>query len=322
MKFRHALSFVLDHLLDRQFAFGWYVFRSGVSTQIRKRKRWQILLQNKVDGCTAFCIVHWNAPDFLLLTVAQIELLYPNSKIYIFDNSSEQVHLAAIKAELRKFNNVTLFALLSPPKWAKTLHFDKLFAWQSHTAGLQFLLNYSAKQSDEFAVFIDQDCIISQPIDELFSKFNKDIILIGARQLYSPGNTISRLIHPSFMILQPVRINKLFGDSVFYDRRTEKAEAFCDPFQGLSFRVLERGGMLYLEPHMHSTIPLLTSYEYNGIKYAWHAWYSSRTIGIGNDSSIDGLHVAWLQNVRKIEFDFMTQVHRNTAKGLQNINNI
>jgi hypothetical protein len=318
MKLRHSLGYVLDYLLYRQLALGWYFFRSGVSTQIRKRKRWQILLQGKVDGCTAFCIVHWNASDFLLLTVNQIELLYPKSKIYIFDNASSQVHLASIKDELSKFNNVTLFTLLSPPKWAKKLYLDTLFGWQSHTAGLQFLLNYSANQSDEIAVFLDQDCIISVPIDEFFSKFSKDIILIGARQLYSPGITISRLIHPSFMILQPVRINKLFGDSVFYDRRTENAEVFCDPFQGISFKVLERGGMFYLEPRAHSTIPLLTSYEYNGITYAWHAWYSSRTTGVSSASSLDGLQVSWLQEVRKIEYEFMMQVHRTTAKKLQN----
>jgi hypothetical protein len=321
MNLRQSVGSVLSYLLDHQLAFGWHAFRSGINTQIRKRKRWQILLQSNIDNCTAFCIVHWNAPDFLLLTVNQIELLYPNCKIYIFDNSSAQFHLDSIKVELRKFNNVTLFALLSPPKWAMTLHLDTLFGWQSHTAGLQFLLNYSAKQSDEFAVFIDQDCIISQPIDEFFTKFSKDIILIGARQLYSPGNTISRLIHPSFMILQPVRIKKLFGDSGFYDRRTENAEAFCDPFQGLSLKVLERGGMFYLEPRRHSTIPLLTSYEYNDTEYAWHAWYSSRTIGINSASSLDGLNVSWLQEVRKTEYDFMMQVHEATANKLQKIKN-
>jgi hypothetical protein len=171
MKLRYALGSVLDYLLGRQLAFGWYVFRSGVSKQIRKRKRWQILLHSKVDSCIAFCFVHWNASDFLLLTVNQIELLYPKSKIYIFDNSSTQVHLASLKSELSKFNNVTLFTLLSPPKWAKKLHLDTLFGWQSHTAGLQFLLNYSAKQSDEIAVFLDQDCIISKPIDEAFFFF-------------------------------------------------------------------------------------------------------------------------------------------------------
>jgi hypothetical protein len=317
MKLRDAIGSVFYYLLAHQLAFVWYVFRSGVNKQIRKRKRWQILFQSRVNGSTAFCIVHWNAPDFLLLTVDQIELLYPNSKIYIFDNSSSQVHLATIKTKLTKFKNVTLFVLLSPPKWAKKLHLDTLFGWQSHTAGLQFLMNYSAKQSDEIAIFIDQDCMISRPIDELFSKFSKDVILIGARQLYSPGHTISRLIHPSFMILQPLRIKKLFGDSVFYDSRTENAKAFCDPFQGLSFKVLERGGMFYLEPRMHSTIPLLTSYEYDGITYAWHAWYSSRTIGLSNASSLDGLHVSWLQNVRKTEYDFMVQVYKKTIAELE-----
>jgi hypothetical protein len=317
MKLRDAVGSVLDYLLGHQLAFGWYVFSSGVSKQIRKRKRWQILFQSKVEGSAAFCIVHWNAPDFLLLSVDQIELLYPNSKIYIFDNSSSQVHLAIIKAKLTKFKNVTLFVLLSPPKWAKKLHLDILFGWQSHTAGLQFLLNYSAKQSDEIAVFLDQDCMITKPIDEFFTKFGKEVILIGARQLYSPGHTISRLIHPSFMILQPVRIRKLFGDSAFYDKRTENAEAFCDPFQGLSFKVLERGGMFYFEPRMHKTIPLLSSYECNDTVYAWHAWYSSRTIGLSNSSSLDGLHVSWLQNVRKTEYDFMMQVHKKTIAELE-----
>ena len=318
MKLRHAFGLVLGHLLGRHLAIGWNVFRSSINKQIRKRKRWQILLQSKVDSRTAFCFVHWNAPDFLILSVNQLELLYPKSKIYVFDNSSAPIYLSSIKANLSKFNNVTLFVLLSPPKWARKLYFDTLFEWQSHTAGLQFLLNFSAKQSDEIAVFLDQDCIISKPIDEFFSKFSKDVILIGARQLYSPGNTISRLIHPSFMILQPVRINKLFGDSVFYDRRTENAEAFCDPFQGLSLKVLDRGRMLYLEPQKHTNIPLLTSYNYNENVYAWHAWYSSRTIGRNSKSSLDGLQVSWLQEVREIEFDFMMQVYRTTADELRN----
>ena len=196
------------------------IVRSGVNKQIRRRMPVQILLKSKVDGPIAFCIVHWNAPDFLLLNINQIELLYPNSKIYIFDNSSEHVHIASIKAGLKKFNNVTLLALLGCPKWAKKLHLNVLFEWQTHTAGLQFLLNYSAKQSDEIAVFLDQDCIISTRVDELFSKFSKDIILIGARDSWRE-HAWNKFIHASFMILQPTRINKLFGDSSFYDKRTQ-----------------------------------------------------------------------------------------------------
>ena len=287
---------------------------SGVNKQIRKGMRPQILLQSKIDSPVAFCIVHWNAPDFLLLTVSQIELLYPNNKIYILDNGSRQIHLTSIKAGLKKFNNVTLFALLDCPKWAKKFGLDTIFEWQNHTAGLQFLLNYSAKQSDDIAVFLDQDCILSTRVDEFFSKFSKDIILIGARDSWR-GHACDNLIHPSFMILQPTRINQLFGDSSFYDKRTESLELYArDAYHGLSFKAL--GRMLYIEPRMNANIPLLTSYVYNETVYAWHAWYSSRTVGI-NSASIDGYPVSWLDDVRKIEYDFMMQVHRDTIAELE-----
>jgi hypothetical protein len=257
-----------------------------------------------------FCIVHWNAPDFLLLTINQIEFLYPNSKIYILDNGSQQIHLTSIKAGLKKYNNVTLFALRGCPKWAKKLGLGTMFEWQSHTAGLQFLLNYSAKQSDEIAIFLDQDCILSTHIDCFFSKFSNEVVLIGARDRWR-GHACSNLIHPSFMILQPKRINQLFGDSSLYDERTESLELYArDPYHGLSFKAL--GRMLYLEARMHPKIPLLTSYVYNETVYAWHAWYSSRLIGI-NSASIEGYSVSWLQEVRKTEYDFMMQVHKNTT---------
>jgi len=290
------------------------IVRFGVNSQIRKRTHAQILLQSKIDSPTAFSIVHWNAPDFLLLTVSQIELLHPNSKIYILDNGSLQSNLASIKQGLKKFNNVTLFALFGCPKWAKKYGLSNMFEWQSGTNGLQFLLNYSAKQSDEITVFLDQDCILSKPVDWFFSRFSKDVILIGARDRWR-SRKLSKLIHCSFMILQPKRIHQLFGESSFYDMRTESAlPIFCDPYQGLSFKAL--GKMLYLEPRMHPKIPLLTSYEYNETVYAWHAWYSSRTIG-ANCGSLDGHSISWLRDVSKIEYEFMMQLYRDTKTKLQ-----
>jgi hypothetical protein len=306
------------------------IVRSGINKQIRKRMKTQILLQSKINSPIAFCIVHWNAPDFLLLTVSQIELLYPKSKIYILDNGSQQIYLNSIKDRLKKFNNVTLFALLGCPNWAKKFGLDNLFEWQTHSAGLQYLLNYSTKQSDEIAIFLDQDCILSTRIDELFSEFSKDIILIGARDYlivpkdYGPlkkGKTRNNydLIHPSFMILQPKRINQLFGDSSLYDKRTESLEFYAEkgcpePYHGLSFNA--SGKILFLEPRMHAKIPFLTSYSYNETIYAWHAWYSSRTIGL-NSTALDGYPVSWLSEIRKTEYDFMMQVHRNTTDDLK-----
>ena len=117
------------------------------------------------------------------------------------------------------------------------------------------------------------------------------------------------------MILQPKRIHQLFGDCSLYDKRTESLELYArDPYHGLSFKAL--GRMLYLEVRMHSKIPLLTSYVYNETVFAWHAWYSSRLIGL-NSVSLDGYSVSWLQEVRKSEYDFMMQVHRNTVSKLK-----
>ena len=292
------------------------IIRARVDKQIRKGTQPQILLRSKINNSIVFCIVHWNAPDYLLLTVAQIELLYPACKIYILDNGSQQVHLASIVTGLKKFNNVTLFASFGCPKWAKKFYLDTLFEWQSHTAGLQFLLNYSAKQSDEIAVFLDQDCIISTHIDRFFLKFSKDIILIGARDRWR-GHACSNLIHPSFMILQPKRIHQLFGSSSFYDERTQLLEDYArDPYHGLSFKAL--GRMLYLEVRMHGKIPLLTSYVYDKTVYAWHAWYSSRLVGI-TSAIVDGYPVSWLQEVRKTEYDFMVEIHKKTQAELKNL---
>ena len=250
------------------------IIRDRVNKQIRKETQPQILLRSKINNALVFCIVHWNAPDFLLLTVSQIELLYPTCKIYILDNGSQEIHLASLVTGLKKLNNVTLFASLGCPKWAKKFHLNTVFEWQSHAAGLQFLLNYSAKQSDEIAVFLDQDCILSTRIDCFFSKFSDNIILIGARDRWR-GHASSNLIHPSFMILQPKRIHQLFGDSSLFDKRTESLELHArDPYHGLSLKAL--GRMLYLEVRMHAKIPLLTSYVYNEVIYAWHALYSSR----------------------------------------------
>jgi hypothetical protein len=54
------------------------------------------LLANKSDSQKAFCIVHWNAPHFLLLNVKRIELLHPEAKIYILDNASSNNNLKTI----------------------------------------------------------------------------------------------------------------------------------------------------------------------------------------------------------------------------------
>ena len=104
------------------------------------KTKMELLIKNKTGKGLAFCIVHWNAPEFLYLNVRQIRALYPESKIYVLDNGSQKQILENLKEELRILDNVILFAA-SPkdPKWAVAIGSARGF--YPHTVGLQLLFN-------------------------------------------------------------------------------------------------------------------------------------------------------------------------------------
>ena len=80
----------------------------------------QMLQCGKQEGHIAFCIVHWNAPDFLLLNVSQLELLYPDCCIFVLDNGSKQKDVDVVRKELKQFSRHYLFsAELKPWSLAK-----------------------------------------------------------------------------------------------------------------------------------------------------------------------------------------------------------
>ena len=270
-----------------------------------------------------FCIVHWNALDFLLLNIKQLELIYPNSKIYVLDNGSQKMCLRELVAALPQFRNVTLFSA-SPDE-------------SDHTTGLQFLLNYSAQKQDEFSVFLDQDCLLCRNIDDLLLKFHsqKDLLIIGARDyVIVPKQhnwllpvhclrSASKLVHPSLMIVEPKKIVKRFGQLAFspHPKAWEDARRnkwAYEPYHSLFYR--GRGHILYLETKMHSEIPLLTSYSFEGTVYAYHAWYSSRTTLLQAKDSLDGVPILLLLNTRKRAYDYMMQIYKSDISCTSNVN--
>jgi hypothetical protein len=282
----------------------------------------------------AFCIVHWNAPDFLLLNVNQLELLYPDCSIFVLDNGSRQKDVDEVRKNLQQFNNITLFsAELKPWSLVKIFGLDSVFLSYSHSKGLQFLLNYAAKQQIETAVFLDQDCILNGRIDRLIQKLSNDVWVVGVwdyvliPENYAPlrkGGELLRyarnMVHGSFMILRPIQIRQLFGDlslieegSVIKLYQRAHAEPFqvVEPYYGLSIRTA--GRILFLETRMHNTIPLLTSYSSKGIIYAWHAWYSSRATEFSGQQTLDGLPLVWLSEARKATIEFMKHVIEETS---------
>jgi hypothetical protein len=267
---------------------------------LRTMKVEQLLInRNGEDSRRAFCIVHWNAPHFLLLNVKRLELLHPESKIYVFDNASSEANLKAALSGLKGYKNVTLFSDKR----------DYSHTWACHIMGLQFLLNYAAQRSDSIAIFLDQDCILANRVDDLTDKLDgKETLLIGVREYveipknYGPLKkgtlrNFPETVHGSFMIMQPVVIHGLFGDQSLIDGRS------FEPYHGIARKVA--GKILFLETQMHAEIPLLTRYMYRGKTYAWHSWYSSRIVGMKDTDVLDGLPVSWLKDSLKKAYAFM-----------------
>jgi hypothetical protein len=288
------------------------IFQSQIEKMVfnltSPRIKQNILIHGKVGSNPVFCLVHWNAPDFLLLNVRQIELLYPHSKIYVLDNGSNQANVDAVEIGLKEFNNVTLFAASSGyTNLATRIGAGRLFF--SHTKGLQFLLNYSAENQDKIAVFLDQDCILSDNIDDLLVKLGQDVILIGPNY-----GQAQNLVHASFMILQPKRVNHLFGKFAFFhehDRSLDETrQQFLEPYHGLSLKA--RGKLLILESTPHEEISALSSYSLQGKTYAWHAWFSSRTVGYSAKENLGGTPVSFLREKRKQAFEYMKKMHEET----------
>jgi hypothetical protein len=279
-------------------------FKKRLFGEILRNIKVEQLLPNKRgnESQTAFCIVHWNAPKFLLLNIKKLELLHPECKIYVLDNASSQEDLQTVLNELKNYENVTLFSNKQ----------DYSHTWASHVIGLQFLLNYAAKNSDSTIIFLDQDCILARRVDNLIDKLDsKNILLIGVRDYveipkdYGPLKkgtlrNFPNAVHASFMMMQPVVIYKMFGTQSLMDGQS------FEPYHGIARKTA--GKILFLETQMHNQIPLLTSYTYEGKTYAWHSWYSSRVFGMKDTDTLDGLPVTWLRDMLEKAYNFMEQL--------------
>jgi len=270
---------------------------------LRNMKVEPLLVNKKGDGSRrVFCIVHWNAPHFLLLNVKQLELLHPESKVYVFDNASSEANLQAALNGLKDRENVTLFS--SKRDYSNT--------WACHIMGLQFLLNYAAQKADSVVTFLDQDCILANRVDDLAEHLDgKETLLVGVRDYvevphdYGPlrKGTLRNfpdVVHGSFMMMQPLVIRNLFGSQSFLDGRS------FEPYHGIARKTA--GKILFLETQMHAEIPLLTRYVHSGKTYAWHSWYSSRTFGMKDTEVLNGLPVSWLKESLRNAYAFMEQL--------------
>ena len=241
--------------------------------------------ENGENSRRVFAIVHYNAPRFLLLNVKRLELLHPESKIYVFDNASSEANLKVVLNGLKCYKNLTLFSN----------RYDLSETWACHIIGLQFLLNYAFQESDSVITFLDQDCILVNRIDDLTEKLGKEILLIGVRDCLF--RNFPDVVHGSFMMMQPSTIHRLFGDQSLMDGKS------FEPYHGIAYKLA--GKILFLEMQLHPEIPLLTRYIHKEKTYAWHSWYSSRIIGMKDTDVLDGFPVSWIKDCLEKAYAFM-----------------
>jgi len=285
------------------------LLKSQIKSIIKKQTFSKVLNEIDVDivfSCKkkiskAFGIVHWNAVDFLLLNIEQLEKLHPESKIYIFDNRSAESQLRLLNNKLKEYENITLIS-------NKNDYSNSLI---NHTIGLQYLINHSANQNDDVIVFLDQDCIVNIKLDSLISKLNANNLLIGARDVVEIPKDYGLIkkrmlrnypgkVHASFMIMQPAKICEMLGKRSLFDRKT------FEPYHGISKKLNNK--IIFLDTKVHDEIPLLTSYSYENKIYAWHSWYSSRTTRMNENYILDGISVRELKKIRRQSYEFMAQI--------------
>ncbi|MBU6402676.1 MAG: glycosyltransferase, partial [Verrucomicrobia bacterium] len=204
---------------------------------------------------------------------------HPDSAIQVADSSSAPEQYLAAKAACHRFE-----AELIP-----------LFFHHGHAAQLNFLLR---RARSEVAVFLDQDCVVLNPLTPLFEELSRGKLLVGPRdemRLTHPdlarrypelaGENLRHapdFIHASLMVVPPRQIVARLGGHPFYWDKRWNAEPVARPFQveryyGLCERLrrLRADSLLALESR-HTGYGLGMVYLHRDVPVAYHHWYSGR----------------------------------------------
>src|ERR1035441_8650082 len=124
---------------------------------------WRGLAGRKASsGSVTFCIAHFNAPDFLGVTLHAIRRHYHDARIIVADASSAWPEFCAAKSICSRYGT--------------ELH--PLLDCHRHTG----LLNYMFRKiTTPLAVFLDQDCVLLESLDPLLQKVVEGVLLAGPR---------------------------------------------------------------------------------------------------------------------------------------------
>lgn len=227
-------------------------------------------------GGVTFCIAHFNSPEILNVTLHALRRFYPGSRVIVADAVSQwsQCRLAGeICAHYQA-------------EW------HPLAANHRHTG----LLNYMFRQVvTPTAIFLDQDCVLLDSLDELIKALDHGKLLIG------PSDEM-RMTHPNLCRAYPEVTNKLLRVHAQYIHASImllhvpaiRGWSRFHPFtwnQKLGPQVGERyygitqlirarraEAILALD-NGHSAYGMGTVYFHAGRPLAYHNWYSGQIYG-------------------------------------------
>jgi hypothetical protein len=233
-------------------------------------------LRRQTAGDLTFCIAHFNAPDFLAVTLHSIRRHYHDARIIVADASSVWAEFCAAKSICSRYG-----AELHP-----------LLNFHRHTG----LLNYMfRKVTTPLAIFLDQDCVLLESLDPLLQKVVEGVLLAGPRDemwITHPNGCTKyptlrngrlrnhpQFIHASLMVVNIGQVRRWIGRQPF---RWEPAWGPhpLERYYGLTERVRRKAPHAIMDlDSQHTGYGMGTVYLYGGRPLAYHNWFSGQVFG-------------------------------------------
>jgi hypothetical protein len=243
------------------------------------------------SGSVTFCFAHFNATNFLEVSLDAVRQRYRDERIIVADASSVWSEFRAAKSVCSQYG-----AELHP-----------LLNFHRHTG----LLNYMfRKATTPVVVFLDQDCVLLDRLDALLEAVARGTTLIGPSDemrlthqnlcsVYpNVANRCFRIapefIHASLMVVNTPRVRAWAKHRPFHWRDEWGAHPL-ERYYGVTQLVRQNqpDAVMTLDSE-HTGYGLGQVYTFNGSPIAYHQWYSGQVYG--QSGKLDGTFDAdWLR---------------------------
>ena len=242
----------------------------------------------KSDARITFCVAHFNAADFLEVTLHAIRRHHAEARIVVADSKSAGSQYLAARAVCKKFS-AELYPLLGR---------------RGHTGTLNFLFR---QIRTETGVFLDQDCVLLEPLDSLLQKMTAGVLLAGPRdemETTHPKHPAlpkgrfrknPQFIHASLMVVNAGKLRRWIGHQPFHWDPVWGQQPL-ERYYGFGERIRRKSpdSILPLDSR-HTSYGLGMVYMHDGRPIAYHNWYSGRIFG--HSGKMDGgVEAEWLRS--------------------------